>query len=98
MELYKCPIVTDAVVAKCMEDGSAWRPHPELPGLEEAKQFRVTVSDGQVHLLEHIISRGVSFQGKADMPGALGIAQKLRAAPDLYFLLNSRWYLRCLRL
>ena len=78
-DLYKCRVVTAAVLRLCREDATLWRRHPDIPAVDEAVQYWVTVSESQVKRFEDILQRGISFQGKAEMPDALQLAQKMRA-------------------
>ena len=77
-DLYKCPIVAQAICSECAQDGNLWRKHPTVPHIESAKQFWVCVNEGMTKRLEDVISKGVSMKSAVEMDEALQIASRLR--------------------
>lgn len=48
------------------QDPKSWRPHPDVPEMEEAIQFNVRVADQMAKELEHVQRSGIQVKAECD--------------------------------
>ena len=76
MDLYKCEdVVREMKLAKGATPQLV-RPHPELPHVVKAKQYKCLISDEQVRCVEDILRQGIRLDGEAQGQSAAMLVQQ----------------------
>ena len=60
-DLYKCPDISAALVAEKSAKPDQWRPHPEIPTIKAAIQYKVMVQSHLKKELQGVIEKGTSM-------------------------------------
>ena len=80
-DLYKSPEIAEAIVAEKQKDPTKWRPHPEVPWMLAARQYKVLVRAAFRKELERIKSQQIDWQSQVSNGGA----QQMTAMMDSHF-------------
>lgn len=78
-ELYNNSEITQAMIAEKLSKPDMWRPHPEIPHMKAAIQYRCTVESKFAKQLEEIVEKGCTMTGECSQEAARVIVPKFVA-------------------